>query len=135
MSSADDPRRADPTSDVPATLTFPDGLVGFPHLHGFTLAEVEGTAFVELRSDDDAELGFVAASADDIRPGMTGELVGRGLVASGSVVLVLLSVHGDPPEATANLAGPIVVEPGTATARQLVLEDATYPLRAPIGGA
>ncbi len=121
--------------EVPAALTFPDGLVGFPDLRGVTLADVEGTAFVELRSDDDPDLGFVAASADDIRPGMTDELVARGLAPAGSVLLVLLSIHGDPPQATANLAGPIVVDAGTATARQLVLEDPTYPLRAPIGGA
>lgn len=135
MSSANDRDRTDSTPEIPAALTFPEGLVGFPDLRAFTLAEVEGTAFVELRSDDPQELGFVAAGADDIRPGMTDELVRRGLVPAGAVLLVLLSVHGDPPEPTANLAGPIVVDPVTATARQIVLEDATYPLRAPIGGA
>ncbi len=133
MSSADAPRRPAPTYEIPATLTFPDGLVGFPKLRRFTLRDVDETAFVELQSDDEPDLGFVAASADDIRAGMTAELTDRGLVPAGSVLLVLLSVHGDPPRATANLAGPIIVDPAAATARQMVLEDASYPLRAPVG--
>lgn len=117
---------------MPAPLAFPDGLVGLPGLVGFAREPIEGTVFVELISLDDPDFRFVAADADDVRPGISTDLVGRGLVREGAEVLVLLSVHGDPPAVTANLAGPLVIESGIG--RQLVLEDPAFPLRAPVSG-
>lgn len=116
-----------------AELTLPDGLVGLPALRRFAFSPLEGTPFFRLDSLDDPAFGAVAALADDIRPGSLEGLVLRGLAASGSTPLVLLATHGDPPSITANLAGPIVVDPDTATARQLVLDDPAFPLRAPVG--
>ncbi len=115
-----------------AELTLPDGLVGLPALRRFALSPLEGTPFLRLDSLDDPAFGVVAALADDIRPGSLGGLVQRGFAAPGATTLVLLSTHGDPPAITANLAGPIVVDPDAATARQLVLDDPAFPLRAPV---
>jgi hypothetical protein len=84
----------------------------------------------ELVSRDDPAIGFIAAVADRVKPGMTDELRTRGLVNAGEWVLAILAVHGEPPAITANLAGPIVVDLDRATARQLVLEDPEFPLQA-----
>ena len=112
-------------------VVFPDGLVGLPSLVGFTLATVPETALYELLSRDEPAFGVVLARADDIRPGMSEALGARGLVDASDDLLVILAVHGEPPAVTANLAGPIVL--GTdGEARQLVLEDPDYPLRAPV---
>jgi flagellar assembly factor FliW len=115
---------------APDSLAFPDGLVGLPDLVRFSVHEV-GTSIVELVSLDDPAFGFMAASADPVRPGIRTALAERGLVDGQEAVLVLLSVHGDPPVVTANLAGPIVVTAG-GVGRQVVLEGPEFPLRAPL---
>lgn len=112
-------------------VEFPDGLVGLPDLVGFTMAKVPDTAFFELQSRDEPAFGVVLARADDVRPGMSDALNARGLVATTDDLLVILAVHGEPPSVTANLAGPIVLG-ADGRARQLVLEDPDYPLRAPV---
>ncbi len=122
----------DPAGEVAADLTLPEGLVGLPALRRFGVAQLPGARLFRLDSLDDPGFGVVAALADDVRPGTVKALIARGLAAPGSTSLVLLSTHGDPPTITANLAGPIVVGPAAGTARQLVLDDAEFPLRAPI---
>ncbi len=116
-------------------LTFPDGLVGLPALVRYELAPVPETDLLELISLDDPAMGFIAARAEDVRPGMTGDLQGRGLVASAESLLVLLAVHGEPPTVTANLAGPLAIDFDEHIGRQLVLEDSAYGLRESIGPA
>jgi flagellar assembly factor FliW len=116
----------------PAQITFPEGLVGLPGLMRHVLSSVPDSALWELVSQDDTSIGFIAASADSVKPGMTDRLKERGLVEDGEWVLAILAVHGDPPAVTANLAGPLVLDMSSATARQLVLEDPEFPLQAPV---
>ena len=116
----------------PAKITFPEGLVGLPGLVRHALVSVPDSALWELMSEDDPSMGFIAAAADSVKPGTTASLKERGLVAEGEWVLAILAVHGEPPTVTANLAGPLVLNMSTATARQLVLEDPEFPLQAPV---
>lgn len=113
-----------------AEISFPDGLVGLPGLVRHNLSAVPDSSLYELVSQDDAAIGFIAAAADTVRPGATDRLREKGLVREGEWVLAILAVHGDPPSITANLAGPLVLDMSSATARQLVLEDPEFPLRA-----
>ena len=115
-----------------AEIVFPDGLVGLPALVRHRLSAVPETALYELVSDDDPAIGFIAATADSVRPGTTDRLRERGLIAEGEWVLAILAVHGEPPAITANLAGPVVIDMEKATARQLVIEDPEFPLQAPV---
>jgi flagellar assembly factor FliW len=115
-----------------AEIVFPDGLVGLPALVRHRLSAVPDSALYELVSQDDPAIGFIAAAADSVKPGTTDRLRERGLVNEGEWVLAILAVHGEPPGVTANLAGPIVVDMSSATARQLVLEDSEFPLQAPV---
>ncbi len=121
-------------SQAPAVseIVFPDGLVGLPALVRLRLSAVPDTALYELVSSDDPTMGFIAASADNVKPGTTDLLCARGLISQGEWVLAILAVHGEPPAITANLAGPLVVDMTSATARQLVLEDPEFPLQAPV---
>jgi flagellar assembly factor FliW len=121
-------------TQAPATseIVFPDGLVGLPSLIRHRLSLVPDTALYEMVSTDDPTIGFIATPADSVRPGSTDRLRARGLVNEGEWVLAILAVHGQPPAITANLAGPLVVDVGKATARQLVLEDPEFPLQAPV---
>ena len=115
-----------------AEIVFPDGLVGLPALVRHRLSAVPETALYELVSDDDPAIGFIAATADSVRPGTTDRLRERGLIAEGEWVLAILAVHGEPPAITANLAGPVVIDMEKATARQLVIEDPEFPLQVPV---
>jgi hypothetical protein len=116
---------------LPEQFAFGDGLVGLPEFRTFSVRPVDDARVVELECIEEPEFGVVAAAADMVRPGMTDELADRGLVGPGERLWVLLAVHGDPPVMTANLCGPLVVGPD-GVARQLVLEDPVYELRAPI---
>jgi flagellar assembly factor FliW len=120
------------SSTASAEIVFPDGLVGLPDLVRHRFTAVPDSALYEFASQDDATMGFIAAAADSVKPGTTELLRQRGLVEEGEWVLAILAVHGEPPAVTANLAGPLVVDVANATARQLVLEDAEFPLRAPV---
>jgi flagellar assembly factor FliW len=115
-----------------AEIVFPDGLVGLPALVRHRLTAVPETSLYELVSADDPTIGFIAASADNVKPGTTDRLRERGLVGEGEWVLAILAVHGDPPTVTANLAGPLVIDMTKATARQVVVEDPEFPLQAPV---
>jgi flagellar assembly factor FliW len=119
-------------STASAEIVFPDGLVGLPDLVRHRFTAVPDSALYEFASQDDATMGFIAAAADSVKPGTTELLRQRGLVEEGEWVLAILAVHGEPPAVTANLAGPLVVDVANATARQLVLEDVEFPLRAPV---
>jgi flagellar assembly factor FliW len=120
------------SSTLAAEIVFPEGLVGLPDLVRHRFSAVPDSALYEFASADDPTMGFIAASADSVKPGTTDLLRQKGLVGEGEWVLAILAVHGDPPVVTANLAGPLVLEMGSATARQLVLEDPDFPLRAPV---
>jgi flagellar assembly factor FliW len=115
-------------------LTLPNGLVGLPDLTRFTIEPVDDGPLLELVSTDEPGFGFLAMAGEIVRPGLGALLVERGLVTPGEEILVVLSIHGDPPAVTANLAGPIVVS-ANGSARQLVVEDPDLPLRAPVDTA
>jgi flagellar assembly factor FliW len=117
---------------VAAEIVFPDGLVGLPALVRHRLRSVPETTVYEMVSDDDPAIGFIAAVADNVKPGTTDRLRDRGLIGEGEWVLTILAVHGEPPAITANLAGPLVIDMQKATARQLVIEDPEFPLQAPV---
>lgn len=116
-------------------LTLPLGLVGLPEETGFTLRTDPASGVVALCSTRLEGLDFYAAPIDQIRPGLRELLVSQDHAGADDMVLVLLSVHGEPPALTANLAGPIVVDPREGIGRQLVLEGDEFPLRAPLSAA
>lgn len=117
---------------VPPVLSLPEGMVGMPDVRTLETIPIAGGQFVELLNPDDPTLGWLAASAEDVRSGMSAILRATGRMAADDVLLVLLASHGDPAVVTANLAGPLVVTPD-GSARQLVLEDPSFELRARIG--
>lgn len=113
---------------IPPILSLPDGLVGLPDTHTIEVQSIAGGAFVELTDRDEPALGWLAVAAEDVRPGMTAALRAASRLAADEVLLVLLS-SPEPDTVTANLAGPIAVM-ADGTARQVVLEDPAYDVRA-----
>ena len=113
-------------------LEFPLGFVGLPDETGFTLRSDPTSGVAALCSTRPGGLEFYAVPVDRARPGLRTVLVDAGHASADDLVLVLLSVHGDPPVLTANLAGPIIVDVRAGIGRQLVLEGDDFPLRAPL---
>jgi hypothetical protein len=115
--------------EIPPVLALADGLVGLPDTTTLDVFPIADGDFVELIDRDEPALGWLAAAADDVRPGMTEGLRKAGRITADEVLLVLLASHGEPPVVTANLAGPLAIGPD-GEARQLVLEGPGYELRA-----
>jgi flagellar assembly factor FliW len=136
-------RRFGPLSIEEADIyRFPAGLPGFPGASRFVLLPDPGGApFQWLQSADRPELALVTCDpllfapdyrvevkADDLAP------IGLADVARG-FVLAILTVPSDPKLTTANLLGPLVFNPGTMQARQLVLAKPVAFTRVPVFGA
>lgn len=137
-----DVHQADETTasggDIPV-LDMVEPMVGFPEQRRFALARLDETGLIcDLRSLDDPDLSFVvvppAVFFDDYAPEIDDELA-AALGADSEqdlLTLVVLTLGETPAESTANLLAPIVVNHRTRRAGQVVLDDPTLPVRAPV---
>lgn len=126
-------------------VEFVEPIPGFPDERTFSLAPLDEDAVLfVLRSTRTPGLRFVvmppAPFFPDYQPVVEGQDVAPlGYLSAGSdsedvelQVLVIVSVTDSISDATANLLAPIVLDPATGRAMQIVLGDARLPLRAPL---
>ena len=121
-------------------IRFATGLPGFPDAHRFALAEWggDGSPFSLLRSLEHDGLEFLVAHPlsffPDYAPEVDDETVERLDLtdADDALVLVIITVPETVADATANLAGPIVINRHTLEAVQAVLLSGSYELQAPL---
>jgi flagellar assembly factor FliW len=131
-------QETEPVSEDLPVLEMVRPMVGFPEQRRFALARLDGEGVVcDLRCLDD-ELSFVvvppAMFFDDYAPEVDDELV-EELGAQSEEDLLVLSVvtlGADPNAATVNLMAPIIVNHRTRRAAQVLLDDVSLPLRAPL---
>lgn len=120
-----------------ASIHLPAGMVGFPDARDYSLREIEPGVF-EMLSEHNQEFGFVVIRPEpffpDYSPAIDTTTAQRLELREADDALLLLVVNigaeGDQP--VANLLAPIVVNPRTLVATQVVLVDQDLPLRAPI---
>jgi flagellar assembly factor FliW len=128
---------------VPATvqvLSLAEPLPGFPGHGDYVLLPADdGGRLFWLQSVAPDGPRFLAVPAAVYFPGYAPALPGAvcaelGLVDSaGARLYCLVTVpDGDVAAATANLRAPLVVNPATHRARQVVLQDAAHPIRRPL---
>lgn len=118
-------------------VTFSDGLVGIPDLREFVLvAHKEGSPYRWLQSLQDGTAAFLVIDPGHFVAGYSPELpasAAADLDISADTPILVYSIcsipRGNPSGATLNLAGPIVVNAENRRARQIVLDDADYPVR------
>ena len=118
-------------------VTFDQGLVGFPSLTSFVLIQhKEDSPFRWMQSVDDGEVAFLvvdpAHCVQDYAPEIPEtavETVGIQEATPRLVYTIVSIPPGKPEEMTINLAGPIVVNLENGRAKQIVLEDACYPIK------
>ncbi len=139
MTNAQDTTRSEPSPpEGAATLSFDEGIPGFPSARRFVLDDLtdDGT-FQLLHSVDLPDLSLVVASPWLFFPDYAPELADsdRRALALGSaedaIVFVTVIAEGTD-RLHLNLRAPFVANARTFVARQVVLTDETVPLRASV---
>jgi len=120
-------------------LTFPEGLVGYPEWQHFVLEEPpDGGPVAMLQSQDAEEISFLVTVPRLVCSSYTFEtpLCVRGLLGLSPTeepaALCVLVIRQDPLTITANLLGPLLYNPTTGLAYQLILNDSPYSARHPV---
>jgi flagellar assembly factor FliW len=129
------------TVDEQEVLSLPEGMIGFPGLTRFImLRHKEGSPFLWLQSLEEGDLAFVLMDPLLLIPDYVLNIPpeDRALLAieaSGNGVqawAVVTIGRQEPPEITANLLAPLVVNPGARLGKQIVLLDSPYAIRHPV---
>ena len=114
-----------------------DGLPGFPNARSFALVEREDTQpFAWLASLDDLDLAFAVLDPSELLKDYAPHPSSNDLRAVDathpSEVAWLVLVNVDADGVYVNLAAPILVNEAKLRAAQIVLADASLPLRSPL---
>lgn len=119
---------------------FPNGLIGFAEHRRFLLLDLdEAGIFHCLQSADDPAFALIVVDPLIVRPDYRAKVDEAAIAAleledlADAVVLASVVVHKDPVRMTANLRGPIVINVATRLGAQVVLPNAEYDVRTPIG--
>jgi flagellar assembly factor FliW len=123
-----------------AVLALAEPLPGFPQHRDYVLVPADGGGLLFwLQSVAPDGPRFLAVSAASFFPDYAPVLPGAALdelglddVAEANVYCLVTVPAGDVSAATANLRAPLVVNPVTHSARQLVLTDGAHPIRRPL---
>ena len=126
---------------VPAekVLTFPSGVLGFPEWTRYVMLDHDTDApFKWLHCVEDASLAFVVVDPAvfhrnyQIEISTEARLEVEGSETDELSLVVILTIPSDDPSAvTANLRGPLLMNPRTRLCKQLVLAE-DYPTRYPV---
>lgn len=111
-------------------FSFPEGLIGFPHLTKFLLvAHSENSPFTWLQSIDEPALAFLTTDPTNFILDFSLEILDAEAVNLGlsdetaTQVLTTVSIpKGEPESMSLNLAGPIVLNLETKVGKQVVVD-------------
>ena len=110
-------------------VTFPGGLIGFERHRKFLIVDDEDSEpFRWLVSLDDGSLSFPLLDPAMLLPGYAADTATGG----GKTVFVVATLRAVVEKSTVNLRSPIVIDNGTRTAQQVVLDDEGLPLQFPL---
>ncbi|MCL5676469.1 MAG: flagellar assembly protein FliW [Firmicutes bacterium] len=126
-----------------SVIVFDHGLYGFENHHRFTLLGVgEGSRRLQwLQSLDNPELALLILDPTLIDPGYNppvdpADLHDLGLSGlEEAIAMVVCVLTSDPREITANLQAPIIFNPVTRQARQVIVLDPALPVKQPVFAA
>jgi flagellar assembly factor FliW len=116
---------------------FAQGLFGFPDIKRFVVTDVPGGGDVikQMVALDQPDIGFTliypAAFFPEYAPDIPEQEM-QDLGATGPdqlVVMVIANIPGDVKHATVNLKAPVIFNPYTRKARQVILADDCYTTR------
>jgi flagellar assembly factor FliW len=120
-------------------LDFVQPMPGFPDCRSFALVQLdEDGVLCQLRSLEQPDLRFLVVPPAPFFPGYAPEVSDEVVAdleigsADDVVVLLVLNAGASLAETTANLLAPVLVNTVTRRASQVILEDTTLPLAAPL---
>ena len=122
-----------------SVLTFPNGILGFPDCRRYVILDHDTDApFKWLQSLEEPGLAFVVLDPATFHPEYNVQVPHEALrEVDGKendelILSVLLTIpSNDPTGITANLRGPLLMNPRTKLCKQLILSD-DYPTRFPL---
>lgn len=141
------------SEDLPMTVTAPreaglpelpvieltQPMPGFPALRRFALVRIDESGLLcELRSVDDPDTSFLVVPPAPFFPDYVAEVdedavTGLEIAQADDVLLLVVVTAGSSlATSTANLAAPVLVNVHTRRAQQVVLDDASLALAAPL---
>jgi flagellar assembly factor FliW len=119
-----------------SVITVLGGIIGFPSLIRYVLIQRPTDApFYWLQSLDDPTMALVLVNPvlfkADYNPTLPESLHGELKASPGEISLfaIVTIPAGRPQDMTANLLGPLAINPTSRLARQLVLDDSVYTHR------
>lgn len=124
--------------DEEEKILFPSGLFGFESEREFLLIPFEGGSLLCFQSIQTPDLAFVAMNPLSLKLDygpvlQPAELQALGVKDSQDLAYYVLCVVKNPvAQSTVNLKCPIVVNPETRQARQVILETDDYEMRHPL---
>ncbi|MBF0291627.1 MAG: flagellar assembly protein FliW [Nitrospinae bacterium] len=114
-------------------IVIPDGIIGFPGYTNFAeLHFLEGSPLRLLQSLEARDLAFFVIDPFLFKPDYrinisTADLaVVKSETPEGLRILTIVTIPEDPYEMTANLQGPLIVNPATQLSTQVVNHDKDY---------
>ncbi|TFV61691.1 UNVERIFIED_ORG: flagellar assembly protein FliW [Bacillus sp. AZ43] len=128
--------------EVPAVqvLSLTESILGFPDHRDYVLVPAEDSGrmlWLQSAAPDGPRFLVVSAAAffPDYAPALPGAVcaeLGLSAPADARLYCIVTVPDGDVAAATANLRAPVVVDPVSSRARQVVLLDAAHPIRRPL---
>jgi flagellar assembly factor FliW len=124
--------------DADEVYAFATGLFGFPDAHRFVLVDGGREGLYWLQSTEQPSLAFLLVDPFHYQPGYVADLPDAdlahiGVTAPEALMVLTIVTLAKPLEAcTTNLQAPIAFNTQTRQARQVVLSDESYSVRAPL---
>ncbi len=127
----------DTSQDSRNIITFPEGLLGFEEIHEYLLFHEDEENFLwSLTAANDSQIpSFIVMDPFPIREDYHPSLSERDLELLGNpqpedlCFLVIAVIRSPLSDSVVNLKAPIVINIYNQRAKQVILEDAEYPLR------
>ena len=117
-------------------LTFTQPIIGFIQYRRFVLLPgPEGDSLFWLQSVEKGDLAFLLMNPHEVVPDYTVQLSDHDLSELGALsqnalkVFTLLVVPKNPAEIRTNLRAPILINPASRLAKQLVMDRSDYPIQ------
>ncbi len=116
-------------------VTFPRGLFGFEELRGFALLDASQQPFYWLQSLERVEVAFVLMDPLFFRPDYTpdvdpAELEEIGITGeTDALVFSIVTIPENSSQMTANLQGPLILNPRTHVGRQSISANPRWGVR------
>lgn len=117
-------------------LRFPDGLFGFPGMENYAIAPyAEDSPFLWLQSIDEPRLAFLVIDprffAPDYVPVIAADELNTVSLKSveEGIVLTIVVIPEDPKLMTANLMGPLIINPKLRIGRQAISQSPQHLIR------